>query len=203
MQKIIPYIFIFLLGILVTYLFIENRKNSSENTIESVAIINEKIEKLNKLVVEEDTYAEIYTYKNAKNFLGKWLTFDKKLILLTKAKVQASYDMRKMDVRLDTIKHIIYIQKTPDLKVEIFSDIDFHDMEQSNFNKFESQEINQIKKKAVAQIEKKIDKVSLEKRAKEQLIRNLSEIYLLAKLYGWKIEDNTSYKTELKKITSF
>ncbi len=203
MQKIIPYIFIFLLGILVTYLFIENRKNSSENTIESVAIINEKIEKLNKLVVEEDTYAEIYTYKNAKNLLGKWLTFDKKLILLTKAKVQASYDMRKMDVRLDTIKHIIYIQKTPDLKVEIFSDVDFHDMEQSNFNKFELQEINQIKKKAVAQIEKKIDKVSLEKRAKEQLIRNLSEIYLLAKLYGWKIEDNTSYKTELKKITSF
>ncbi|MFA9290301.1 MAG: DUF4230 domain-containing protein [Solirubrobacteraceae bacterium] len=204
MLKTIQFFFAFIIGIAVAYLFLKNSEYRKKVTEENYAvIISQKIEQLNKLVVEEDNLAEIYTYKNAKNFLGEWISFDKKIVLLTKAKIQASYDMKKMEVKIDSINQIIYINKVPQLKVEVFSDTQFYDFEQSNFNKFNKEEINRIKKKAINKLVSKINKKELEKRTRVQLIKNLSEIYLLAKIYGWQIKDNTIYQPELIRINAF
>lgn len=177
------------------------RKNQRTETAENTHSIIYEIKKLNKLIVAEQSYSDVISHKNSiyLPYLGNLFSFDKKVLLLVDAKIQATYDLNKMDVKIDSAKKTIYILKIPELEIKTYPDIRFYDIEQSTFNTFNKDELNVIKEKSVEQINKKIDKKQLEKKAHQQLIENLHEIYLLAKAYNWKIVDETPYSGELEK----
>lgn len=186
-----------LFGALFTY-FIMKQFQTKTTTNESHVIAYE-IEKLNKLIVAEQTFSDVYSHKSSRSIpgLGDYFSFDKKVLFLVNAKVQATYDMKKLEVEVDSVNKIIHINKVPPVEIQIYPDVKFYDLEQSRFNTFEKDELNAIKDRAVQHIEKTIDKPELEREAHIQLIENLGEIYQLAKIYHWKIEDNTPYAKEL------
>lgn len=174
----------------------------SKNGSEDAKVIAYQIQKMNKMVVAEQTLSEIYTHSSKKSLpgLGSIYSADKKVTLLINAKVQASYDLSKMEVELDSVNKKILIQSIPPVDLKVYPDVNFFDMDQSIFNKFDKDDLNGIKARGVAEVEKKIDKEKIKKEAHQQLIQNLKDIYQIAKIYGWEVEDQTIYASELKKI---
>lgn len=187
-----------LFGALLTY-FIMKQFQTNSSTNESHVIAYE-IQKLNKLIVAEQTFSDVYSHKSSRSvpLLEDYFSFDKKVILLVNAKVQATYDLKKLEIEVDSVDKVIHINKVPPVELEIYPDVQFYDLEQSRFNSFQKDELNAIKDRAVKHIEKTIDKQKLEREAHVQLIENLGEIYRVAKVYNWKIEDNTPYAKELE-----
>jgi len=186
-----------LLGTMGTYIVMKKLQNNT--TTSNSHTIAYEIKRLNKMIVAEQQFSDVYSHKNSWYIPGfeSYFSFDKKVLLLVDAKVQATYDLSQMEIKADESSRTIYINKIPELEVKTYPDIKFYDMEQSRFNTFQKDELNEIKEKAVKEIEKSIDRTQLEKDAREQLIQNLSEIYLLAKTYDWKVIDNTPYAEEL------
>ena len=190
----------FVIGAICTFWGIKSceRKSGEEDS----KVIAYQIKKMNKMVVAEQSLSEIYTHTSKKSFPGleSLYSADKKVTLMINAKVQASYDLSKMEVELDSVNKKIVIASIPPVDLKVYPDVNFFDMDQSVFNKFDKNDLNQIKQRGVAEVEKKIDKQKIKKEAHEQLIQNLSDIYQIAKIYGWEIEDRTVYATELKEI---
>lgn len=186
-----------LFGVLLTYFIM--RQFETENSTNESHVIAYEIQKLNKLIVAEQMFSDVYSHKSSRSLpgLSDYFSFDKKVILLVNAKVQAIYDMKKLEVEVDSVNKIIHINKVPPVEIQVYPDVQFYDLEQSRFNSFEKDELNDIKGRAINHIEKTIDKPKLEREAHAQLIENLGEIYRVAKVYNWKIEDNTPYAKEL------
>ena len=190
----------FILGILIAQWGIKSLEKKSMS--EDSRVIAYQIQKMNKMVVAEQSLAEIYTHTSKKSLpgLGSIYSSDKKVTMMINAKVQASYDLTQMEVELDSVNKKIVIASIPPVDLKVYPDVDFFDMDQSIFNKFEKNELNEIKNRGIAQVEKKIDREKIKKEAHQQLIQNLSDIYQIAKIYGWEIEDRTTYANELKQL---
>lgn len=190
----------FILGILITIFGIKSCEKKSYT--EDSRVIAYQINKMNKMVVAEQSLSEIYTHTSKKSLPGleSLYSADKKVTMLVNGKVQASYDLSKMEVELDSINKKILIKSIPPVDLKVYPDVDFFDMDQSVFNKFEKDDLNEIKKRGIAKMEEKIDRNKLKSEAHQQLIQNLSDIYQIAKIYGWEIEDKTIYATELKEL---
>jgi len=190
----------FILGMLIALWGIKSLEKKSMS--EDSRVTAYQIQKMNKMVVAEQSLAEIYTHTSKKSLpgLGSIYSSDKKVTMMINAKVQASYDLTQMEVELDSVNKKIVIASIPPVDLKVYPDVDFFDMDQSIFNKFEKNELNEIKNRGVAQVEKKIDREKIKKEAHQQLIQNLSDIYQIAKIYGWEIEDRTTYANELKQL---
>lgn len=198
MKKTVYIIAGILFGALLTY-FIMKQFQTNSSTNESHVIAYE-IQKMNKMIVAEQMFSDVYSHKSSSYVPGlkDYFSFDKKVLFLVNAKVQATYDLKKLEVELDEENKTIYIQKVPEMELEIFPDVSIYDLDQSRFNTFEKDELNEIKKRAIEHIEKSIDQKKLEDQAHQQLIENLGELYQLAKIYDWKIIDKTALAKELE-----
>lgn len=200
-MKIKKYLYLTLglfVGIFLTY-FLMKQFQTDSSTNESHVIAYE-IKKMNKMIVAEQMFSDVYSHKNSRYIPGlkDYFSFDKKVLLLVNAKVQATYDLSKLSIEIDSINQKIIIQKVPDLEIQTYPDVKFYDLEQSSLNSFSKDELNQIQSNAIQHIEKSIDQEKLKKEAHAQLIDNLGNLYLLGKAYGWEIVDKTPYAKELE-----
>ena len=177
-----------IIGILLTLLYLERQKNE-EIKIQSNTIL-QNIKQMNKMVVTEAYYDEVYSYNDSDKYLFDLLQFDKNVILLVKAKAQISYDLSQMKVELDSVHKIIRITDLPEEQIEIFPSIQYYDLQQSTLNQFTKDELNEVNRKAIEQIKEHINLSELRLKAKKQLLENLQNLYILSKIYGWKVEDN-------------
>ncbi|ADX68514.1 DUF4230 domain-containing protein [Weeksella virosa] len=191
----------FLVGVLVTFLMM--KQCSTDNTAEQSHVIAYQIQRMNKMIVAEQNYSDIYSYQSKKSFPGfeRFYSADKKITMLINAKAQATYDLSKMNITIDSIQKKIILKDIPAVEIKIYPDVQFHDLDQSMFNKFEKDELNGIKKRGIQHVEKIINKTELKKQAHEQLIQNLGEIYAIAKLYNWEVVDETPYAKETKALS--
>lgn len=198
MKKVIYIFFGILLGFLLTY-FVMNQFKIKSTTNDSHVIAYE-MKRLNKMIVVEQVYSDVFNHKSSINFPGleSIFSFDKKILLLVNAKVQATYDLAKLKIELDESKKKIIIYEIPPLEIQVYPDVQFYDLEQSTFNSFSKDELNEVKNQAIQKIEKQIDRSKLEKEAHEQLLDNLLNLYLLAHAYQWEIDDRTPYADEVK-----
>ena len=195
MKNLIKYLLVFVAGIAIAYFIFNYTKN--ETKTDASHTIAYGIERLNKLVVAEQNYTNFYSHKSKTSFLGDMLSFNKNLLLKVDIRAQASYDLSQMEVEIDSANQTIIIRKIPEVKIETFPDVEFFEMNQSVMNQFSSDDLNAVKKRAVQEVEKTVDNTDLKKQANEQLLENLEEIYILAKIYGWKIDDQTPYSRTL------
>ncbi len=188
----------FLVGVLATVLVM--KQCSTDNSSEQSHVIAYQIQRMNKMIVAEQNYSDIYSYQSKKSLPGfeRFYSADKKITMLINAKAQATYDLSKMNITIDSIQKKIILKDIPPVEIQIYPDVQFHDLDQSMFNKFEKDELNGIKKRGVEHVEKIINKTELKKQAHEQLIQNLGEIYTIAKLYNWEVVDETPYAKESK-----
>lgn len=185
-------------GVLLTYIIMNQLE--SRSTTNNSSVIAYEVNKLNKMIVAEQTVSNVVAHKSSRYIPGfeDILSLDKKLLLIVNAKVQATYDLKQLEVEIDSTNKTIIINRIPELELVTYPDVRFYNIEQNAFMTFDAEEINAVQKEAVATLEEKIDRPKLKREAHEQLIENLGDLYLLAKAYNWKIKDNTPYAKELQ-----
>ncbi|PCH78254.1 MAG: hypothetical protein COB98_01150 [Flavobacteriaceae bacterium] len=192
MKKLLKYGVVLLLGMLLSYSWFGNQENSRSK--EEVQLLRNSIKHVSKLVVTEVEYSQIFNYSDAKKYFFETISFEKKVVLLVRAKVQVMYDLKLMETQLDTLGKIIYINKIPAPEVVISPRVRYFDFQQSSFNEFDTKELNRIHTKCIANIKNSITLDALNEKARKQLMIELKQLYQLSNLLGWQLVDNSDSK---------
>ena len=100
-RYIVP-ILALIIGILSTYAYF-NFKNNDNLVSEHSQVIQNEIKHLSKLIVVEGSYSNVYSYKDVDQYFGDWLSFEKKVLVVVNAKAQVMYDMKQLNITLDSI----------------------------------------------------------------------------------------------------
>ncbi len=189
MKKYVVYIVVCLIGF-----FIAKRIYKSEektNLHEDIQIVMQSIDNVSKLVVSEGYFSEIYNFKDAKKYFYDTFEFEKSAIVTVNAKVQVLFDLKKMNVEIDSIHKKIKIKYIPKEEIVIIPDVKYFDLQQSTFNSFTKEELNAINKKSIQKIKETVDVSKLRNTAKERLLEELTKIYQLSAILGWEVIDET------------
>lgn len=181
--------------ILLAFKYCEFKK-ADNATFEESAMIQQQLKNVSKLVVTEGHYSEVITYKNKESYLGDYLSFEKKAIIIVNAEATVSYDLRQVQYDIDEPNKTITITHLPKEEIKISPDIKFYDIQESRFNEFTGDDYNKVNKQAKDLIRKKIEKSSLKSNAQNRLLSELSKILILTNTMGWKLEYNGEQVTD-------
>jgi hypothetical protein len=157
------------------------------------ALIQEQIKNVGKLVVTEGHFAEVITYKDSKKYLGDFISFEKKAIVVINADVTVSFDLSKMKYDIDSINKVITVVEIPKEEIKIAPDFKYYNTESSTFNEFTGEDYNKINKIARANLSKKIQASTLKTNAKNRLLSELNSLFIVTKNLGWTMK----YKDEI------
>jgi len=189
MKSLFAYILFFVIGLLVGVILLQKIKNDYSS--EQVEIIQNGIKNVSKLVVAEESFTQFYQYTDSNKYLFETLNFDKKLILIVSAKVLVSYDLQKMETEIDTLKKKIIIKKLPHEELIIVPSFSYYDFQQSIFNSFTKDELNAVQKSSIEKLKKTLQVSKSKAIAKERLLEELRQLWSVAEILGWTIEDKT------------
>ena len=81
--------------------YCEHQKDEREQLEFNTAIIQKQIKNVGKLVVIEGSYAEVFSYADSKKFYFDMFSSDKKALVIVNAKASISYDLSKIETKLD------------------------------------------------------------------------------------------------------
>ena len=194
-------IFIFLFGaffsFLLAYFYINFNKEESQAINKDYYILNNQIDKLNKMIVLEQNFSSFQTHKSSAFRLGNIDVFPKEMVLYSTAKAQVSYDLKKMKIEVDSIQKKLIIKELPLPEVKIFPEVKIHFMDDYAVNRFSKTDLNNILESAKRNMRKNINQEKLKSDAKKQLLSNLDEIFVLARFLDYKIEDETQQLNEI------
>lgn len=179
----------FIVGILVGIIFLLKYKKDYRS--EQVEIIQNGIKNVSKLVVAEESFTQFYQYTDSDKYLFETLNFDKKVILIVNAKVLVSYDLKKMKIELDSINKKIIIKSIPKEELNIVPTYKYYDFQQSMFNSFTKEELNAVQKSSTEKLMKSLEVSKSKDVAKKRLLEELNQLWSVAKILGWKIEDQS------------
>lgn len=184
-----------ILLIILAFRYCEFKKND-DATFEESAMIQQQLKNVSKLVVTEGHYSEVITYKNKESYLGDYLSFEKKAIIIVNAEATVSYDMKQVQYDIDEPNKTITITHLPKEEIKISPDIKFYDIQESRFNEFTGDDYNKVNAQAKELIRKKIEKSNLKSNAQNRLLSELSKILILTNTMGWKLEYNGEQVTD-------
>ena len=194
-------IFIFLFGaffsFLLAYFYINFNKEESQAINKDYYILNNQIDKLNKMIVLEQNFSSFQTHKSSAFRLGNIDVFPKEMVLYSTAKAQVSYDLKKMKIEVDSIQKKLIVKELPSPEVKIFPEVKIHFMDDYAVNRFSKTDLNNILESAKRNMRKNINQEKLKSDAKKQLLSNLDEIFVLARFLDYKIEDETQQLNEI------
>lgn len=195
-------IFIFLFGaffsFLLAYFYINfNKKEETEAINKDYYILNNQINKVNKMIVLEQNFSSFQTHKSSAFRLGNIDVFPKEMVLYSTAKAQVSYDLKKMKIEVDSIQKKLIVKELPSPEVKIFPEVKIHFMDDYAVNRFSKTDLNNILELAKRNMRKNINQEKLKFDAKKQLLSNLDEIFVLARFLDYKIEDETQQLNEI------
>jgi Protein of unknown function (DUF4230) len=154
---------------------------------ESTTIMLEKIKTVTKLVNVEGQFSELYTHGEEYNydFFG---LFTKKVILRVTAKVSVGYDFEKVNMKIDSIAKTVTLNNMPVPQIlSVDHDLDYYDITQGTFNEFTTAEYNTINKNAKEKIVKNAAIPQLLAKAEAQKIDYLRMMDIALKSAGWKL----------------
>lgn len=189
MKSIFKYSIIFVLGLLIGLFFLW--KSKQDYRTQQADIIINGIKNVSKLVVTEASFSEVYNYQDVDKYFFETFEFQKKVILLVHAKVQVSYDLKKLEITLDSVKKKLILKHIPEEELQIIPDFKYYDLEQSMWNTFTKQELNEIQQNSIDNLLSTIEVSNVKAKAKKQLSIEIQNILNLAKLVDWTIEDQT------------
>lgn len=189
-MKYVNYFIAFILGGLTTYFVCTNYQNKTTEQQSAKLILN-SVKSLSKLVVTKGEFSEVFSFSNSQKYFYDFLSFNKKAILLVNAKIEVGYDLSKLNIQVDSIGKQIIINKIPSEEISIIPSVKYFDLQQSTFNSFSKKELNKLNAKAISNIKKTAKISHLKEQSRQQLVKELSKIYVLSKTFGWKVIDNT------------
>jgi len=190
MKKAVVYLAFILLGVFLANWWFSKKENTYQK--EETQVIVHSIKNMSKLIVSEGIFSEIYNYEQSKKYFYDTFEFKKSAIITVNAKVQVSFDLKKMEIEVDSVKRKIIIKKIPKEEITIVPDVKYFDLQQSTFNTFTKEELNNINKSSIRKIKETAEVTYLQIDAKERLIEELSNIYKLSSILGWEVVDETN-----------
>lgn len=171
------------------YKFFSTKGNTSSVEYDT-ALIQEQIKNVGKLVVTEGHFSEVLTYKDKKETYIPGLSFDKKALVVINADVTVGFDLSKVTYDIDVKNKTLTIKNIPKEEIKISPDIKYYNTESSTFNEFTGEDYNKINKIVRENLKVKIDKSTLKSNAKNRLVSELSNMLILTKSMGWKLQYN-------------
>ncbi len=200
------WILVVLLAVIVYLAYILITRKNENSTLEyDTNLIEQQIKNVGKLVVTEGHFAEVITYKDQKKYLMNVFSFEKKAMVIVNADVTVSFDLSKITYDIDAANKTLTIKYIPKEEIKIYPELKYYDVDQSKLNEFTGEDYNKINKIVKANLAKKIEKSTLKTNAQNRLISELSNILILTKSMGWKLQYNgeqiatgTDFKMELK-----
>lgn len=178
-----------ILIILTTIIFIVFFINKRDKNIkeEQAEILLEKIQNVEKLIVVEGTFAEVYTHKQSSKIFFDLYPVEKKVIVIVKAKASVGYDLTKVDYKLDEEHKKIIIRKIPEEEIIIEPEIQYYDMDDSQFYRLNEKDFTEVNKRAKELILNQVKASVLPVQAKERLQLTLEKIILEGKNLEWEV----------------
>ena len=170
--------------------FILDKKESKEELRAESAMIQQQIVQVGKLIVTEGYYSQVFTFKNSQNLFLDIITSNKKALVVANAKVTVEYDLRKLETGIDEKNRTVTLRGIPDAVINIYPEIEYYDVTQDYFNKFGAQDYNKIKSTVTERFRQKIEATGLKDEAKERLMSELVNIFILTKSMGWTLVYN-------------
>lgn len=170
-----------LLGI---WYFFDRKEEKNELRAES-AMIQEQIRQVGKLIVTEASYSQVFTYKNSQNLFLDMITSDKKALVVANAKATVEYDLRTLETEVDVENKTVTLVNIPDPVINIYPEFEYYDVKQDYFNKFEAKDYNKIKSSVTSYFRKKVESTNLKAEARERLMEELLNLYILTNSLGW------------------
>ena len=192
------WILVLLLAIIVYLIYQLSTKSNSTSSIEyDTNLIEQQIKNVGKLVVTEGHFSEVITYKDQKKYLLDIISFEKKALVVVNAEVTVSFDLSKITYDIDAPNKTLEIKFIPKEEIKIYPDYKYYDVQSTKLNDFTAEDYNKINKTVRANLAKKIDKSSIKTNAKNRLVTELSNMLILTKSMGWKLQYNgEEIKTE-------
>ena len=179
--------FILALIVVFSFRYCDVKREARREVMENTQLIEEQIKNVGKLIVTEGHYAEVYTYKDQKEYFGDYLSFEKKALVVVNADVTVSYDLHRLDYEIDRKNKTLRILKVPEAEIRINPTLKFYDVNDSYFNPFTGEDYNIIQEKVREQLQNKIEASTLKTNARNRLISELSKLYMLTNSLGWEI----------------
>lgn len=183
-----------LLSLLVFFAWKGFTKKNEDKSVSDYYIITNQISKMNKMVVMEQNLSMMQKTTISHELFGSSYlpSSDKHIITFTKTNVQVSYDLSKMKIKVDSLNKKLIIETLPQPKITIIPSVEIQSMDDSFYNRFSQKDIKHITQKAKDAAYKMVDQEKLKEAGKKQLISNLKEIFVLAKVLNYKVVDNTN-----------
>jgi len=189
LKSLLKYSAIFSLGLIIGLFFLW--KSTKSYKTKQIDIISNGIKNVSKLIVTEANYSEVYNYQDTDKYLFETFEFKKKVILLISAKVQVSYDLKKLDIKIDTLQKKLIINKIPKEELVIIPDYKYYDFQQSMWNTFSKEELNDIQQNSLEQLITTVEISNVKEKARIQLIKELENLLHIAKLVDWEVVDQS------------
>lgn len=198
----------FLLGIILAIaLFFGwnyyQQKTKPEVTINETNLIQEQLKNVGKLVVVEGHFSDVLNYKNSKPLFADMFSAQKKALVVVNADVSIAYDLSKLEYVIDEEQKVLTIIKIPEEEVNIHPELEYYDMSSDFLNPFEAKDYNTISETVKASLLKKINASSFKKNSKNQLLNELSKLYILTNSMGWTLKYNEQSITSAQQLERF
>ncbi len=181
------------MAMLLLFLVWQKITTKSEDDVHTdYYIITNQIRKMNKLVVLEQNFSSMQKTKISSQLASGFLPASKKeIITFTKTNAQVSYDLNKMKMDVDSIGKKLIIKELPNAEIKIIPSVEIQSFDDSFFNRFDENDIKKITNSAKENAVKTINENRLRSEGRVQLLKNLNQIFVLAKALNFTIEDQT------------
>jgi hypothetical protein len=151
---------------------------------EQAKILLEKVKTVAKLITVEGYFSEVYNYKDYWGY--DVFLFQKKALVLVKAKVSVGYDLGQMTMNADGKTKTLIISQLPEPQIlSIDHDLSYYDISEGTFNSFSAEDYSKIQEKVKDFIKQKANESDLNQRAKTQGNQMLEVIKFMTESAGW------------------
>ncbi len=179
-------IIILVLIIIAVFTFVINYQNKVQTEEEANIILN-KIEEVNKLILVEGTFAEVYTYRQVSRLFYNIFPVEKKVIVIVEATASVGYDLSKVEYEIDKENKHVIIKHLPEEEIIIEPKVKYYDIQESQFYQLDANDLTKINAKAIDLIREKVKASSLPQTAENRLSEVLEQIIFTSENLGWDI----------------
>ena len=183
------WIFTIALFAVLAYFFFFRGKWFKRKSIHSLQgeLVQNKIEKVFKLVLAEGFFSEIVDFRNKDKKLFGLVSSTKKSLIVVDAKVLVGFDFKKVKFEVDQKSKQLRFTHIPTPEIlSMETDFKFYDINNGILNKFKSEDYTEVLKAGKEHIRTKVGSSELMNAANSQLSLLLNQV---AESSGLKIEN--------------
>ena len=173
-------------GIAITTLYFKNYVQRQIK--QQSAIMLEKVKQVCKLITVEGEFSEIFTHRDVKNLFFKMFQFEKKALIVIKAKALIGFDLTRISIDISNEHKTVHLTQFPEPEIlSIETDFEYYDIQKGIMNKMTEVDLTEITKKSKDYVRDKAINGQLFIIAKKQATDTISVIREIIESMGWQL----------------